>query len=70
MTTQTKTGAGVESIELSKRDITLTLTGAEWFAVVADLARRPLTHQGRIHLKVAAVKMAAQLTAEADRSAA
>lgn len=48
------------------RDITLTLKGAEWFAIVAKLADKPMSKEGRELFKSAGHSIARQLNAAVD----
>jgi hypothetical protein len=48
----------------SKRDVTVTMLGEEWFAIIARLARKNLSREGLDILKRAQEKLSAQVTAQ------
>ncbi len=50
-------------------DVTITMKGAEWFALVAKAAGKPLSPEGRVIANSAGRKMCEQLTAAADKLA-
>jgi hypothetical protein len=50
-----------------KTDVTVTLTGEEWFALLAKFDKRPLSPHGAAILKVAADKLSQQILAVSDR---
>jgi hypothetical protein len=50
-----------------KTDVTVTLTGEEWFALLARIAKRPLSPEGARIYKVAVGKLQQEILAESDR---
>lgn len=53
-----------------KRNVTVTLTGEEWFALIANGAGKPLSAEGRSIYLVAAKKMGEQVVAASHEAAA
>lgn len=51
--------------DFSKSDITVTLTGEEWFAIMVKLARKPLSPYGRRCLQRAQKRLGDQLAGTA-----
>lgn len=47
--------------------IAITLTGAEWFAILAKLADKPLSDDGRRHYQTAGDSMTKQLKEAAKK---
>ena len=50
------------------RDITLTLKGAEWFAIIAKLADKPMSKEGMQLFKRAGASVAKQLNEAVDKA--
>jgi hypothetical protein len=51
----------------SKTDVTVTLTGEEWFALLARIAKRPLSPEGAAIYHDATIKLQQQILAASDR---
>jgi hypothetical protein len=58
----------MNSDRFGKTDVSVTLTGEEWFAILARLVNRPLSKQGAATYNKATEKMQVQLLAASDRS--
>jgi hypothetical protein len=54
-------------MDFSNKDVSVTLKGAQWFALMAELANKPLSAQGEAIMKRARVLLAEQVSAAADK---
>jgi hypothetical protein len=56
------------NFDFSNTDVTVTLKGAQWFALMARLANKPLSEEGEAILKRAKTMLATQLQQAALQS--